>query len=169
MMKRAALLCFFLALPLPAKAQTTLSGLGAGSTTKITRDAFGVGVAVNLGTGSGLSLRHHLGSLPIAYQASGYWWNEENTLEYNAGLELQFDLVVRRTNRLYALVGGAYYYSGNPLANTLRGPIRIAGGVGYEEYLGRTLGISLNVTATSYQPKGDFDIYPFGGVHFYFR
>lgn len=149
-------------------------------------NVYGIGANISLATGAGFSFRHHLANSPFSYMVTGYGWKSSDELSFDYGLELQYDFYLRENTRFYGLAGASYFYdwlkddqssfdpSGNFIPNRIRhnklaGPTRIGAGVGYEISLGSSVGMYLNITATSYQPEGSFNVYPFGGMHVYFK
>ncbi|MGB5875435.1 MAG: hypothetical protein WBH56_17065, partial [Bacteroidota bacterium] len=57
-------------------------------------------------------------------------------LYYSVGLELQFDLIRKETDRVFIAAAGGYYHSGKSGENSIEGPGRLGLGVGGELYLG---------------------------------
>src|SRR5713226_3491943 len=99
--------------------------------TKLGRTVYGLGFAAGVGTGLGVSFRHHLPS-EFSYQVVGGIIKVDTKLQYDVGVEAQYDLVRGETTRFFTAGGFAYFYSGESGTNTLAGPFRVALGVGGE-------------------------------------
>ena len=99
------------------------------------RSVFGIGIAVGPVSGIGLSFRHHLPGR-FSYQITGGIIKVDEELHYAVGLELQFDLIRKETDRIFIVAAGGYYHSGKSEENSLEGPARLGLGVGGEVYLG---------------------------------
>lgn len=133
--------------------------------TELGRDVFGLGGYVGLGTGMGLSFRHHLASV-FSYQFAAGIIKDSRTLLFDAGLELQFDLMRNENLRFYAGGGLGYYYKGKD-SNELKGPLRIALGIGAETKAKSSVHISGNLYFT-YFTDGTILPLPQVGIHYYF-
>jgi hypothetical protein len=167
--KAVVVLCscvFLLGSASSALGQTGTTRSDASDQTVITEHVFGLGLSVSLATGSGFSFRHHLPNMPLSYQLSGYVW-DSGFEAFSIGLELQFDLFLNASGRLYALAGLSRYGYEDGDAR-LDDPNRLGVGVGYELPLSDTFGLSANLTVTSFQPSGDILPLPGGGVYIYF-
>jgi hypothetical protein len=115
----------------------------------------------------GLSFKQHFGNIPIAYQVSGGVWKTADLKLYDIGAEFQYDLTLNR-DRIYAVVGLGYYYSGKN-SNELAGPSRFGAGIGYEIPMGPQIGAYANLMLTLFSPKGDILPLPSVGAHIYFK
>jgi hypothetical protein len=150
-----------------AQAQTTTTEGEAGTAAAFNENVFGVGVNVSFCSGMGLAFRHHLPKLPLAYQLSGGVIKSSDLLLYDVGLEVQFDLSLS-DNRLYALLGGGYYYYGKD-SNEASSPNRFGLGLGYEMPFSKSIGMSLNLMVTLFEPQGDILPLPSAGLMVYFK
>lgn len=135
---------------------------------KIGKQIFGIGLAASLTSGMGLSFKHHLGGLPIAYQISGGYLQLGNNQIHSIGLELQYDINIKRTDRLYAVAGAGHYYYGDT-TNTLDFPFRWGAGIGYELGVSRNINISVNVMITGKQLGNNILPLPSAAFHYYFQ
>ena len=168
-MNRIAVILFlFVAFsPELAKSQTTETNSEAGRTMEFQHDLYGVGIYASLCDGMGLSFKHHLAEIPVAYQVTAGVIKSGNLVVWDLGLEGQYDLSVGQ-NRVYALLGmGTYHYDAsvdNPL-----GPTRFGLGLGYELQASHAIGLSLNLMVTVFVPSGTILPLPSVGVHYYFR
>lgn len=158
---------FVLASVSTALGQTGTTRSDAPDQTVITDHVFGLGLGVSLATGSGFSFRHHLPQIPFSYQLSGYVWNS-GFKAFSVGLELQYDLFLNSSGRLYVLAGLSRYGYESDEGDKLDDPNRLGVGVGYEVPLSDAFGLSVNLTVTSFQPSGDILPLPGGGVYVYF-
>src|SRR5437868_320771 len=95
-----------------ATAQTTTTESDAGTSAALSSNVFGIGLSASLCSGMGLTFRHHLANVPLAYQVTGGPWKSGSLLMYDVGAEFQYDLSLSE-NRLYAVLGGGYYYYGD--------------------------------------------------------
>lgn len=150
-----------------AQAQTTTTESQAGEVRLFETNVFGVGLAASLCSGMGLSFKQHFANIPFAYQFAGGAWKTTDLSMYDFGLEVQYDLSLT-ANRLYAVVGGGYYYSGKN-SNELAGPSRFGAGIGYEVPFSTQIGVSANLMVTYFSPKGDILPLPSVGAHVYFK
>lgn len=150
-----------------AHAQTTTTEVEAGTRASFSDNVFGVGVAASLCSGMGLAFRHHLPNIPIAYQLAGGVIKSSDLLLWDLGLEMQFDLSVA-DNRLYALVGGGYYYYGKN-GNEASSPNRFGAGIGYEMPFSKSVGMSMNLMITLFEPEGTILPLPSLGLLVYFK
>jgi hypothetical protein len=153
--------------PLSAGAQTTSTESQAGEVRLFESNVFGVGLAASLCSGMGLSFKQHFANVPFAYQVAGGAWKTTDITMYDFGLELQYDLAVN-ANRLYAVIGTGYYYTGKN-SNEREGPTRFGAGIGYELPLSNQIGVSANLMMTYFSPKGDILPLPSVGAHIYFK
>lgn len=149
------------------KAQTTTTESQAGEVKLFNSDVFGVGLTASLCSGMGLSFKQHFANVPIAYQVSGGIWKTEDLKLYDIGAEFQYDLSLDR-DRVYAVVGLGYYYSGKN-SNELQGPSRFGAGIGYEIPMSTQIGAYANLMLTLFSPKGDVLPLPSVGAHIYFK
>jgi hypothetical protein len=160
--------CLIVISPSIGSTQTTTTESTAGGTVRFEQSVFGVGLAASLCSGMGLSFKHHVAKIPFAYQISGGVFKSSGTLLWDIGAELQYDLTVTATNRLYAVGGLGYYYKGDS-TNELAGPTRFGIGVGYEFQLSTSINLSLNLMFTAFVPSGQLLPLPSGGLHVYFK
>jgi hypothetical protein len=138
------------------------------NSTVITDHVFGLGLSVNLATGSGFAFKHHLPNIPFAYQITGYGWKSGFTA-WSIGAEVQYDLFVQPEGRLYAVAGASrYWYSSEDGGSTLNDPNRLGIGVGFELALTDKFGVALSLMLTSFQPSGDLLPLPGAGAFIYF-
>ncbi len=155
-----------------ASAQTTRTDSLAPRITRFSENVFGVGLAASLCSGLGLSFKHHLANIPIAYQITGGPFKTSGIAMWDIGAEFQYDLSVA-SNRLYAVFGiGEYYYGSNDSAkvgNQLVSPTRLGIGIGYEMSQSNAIGLSLNLMITLFEPDGVILPLPSIGVHYYFK
>lgn len=171
-------LCFSFALALgiafsssQAVAQTGTSGEDAGENSILAGSVIGIGANVDVMSGLGVSVRHHLPQ-NFSYMVTGYAYKTRDVVSYNYGLELQYDVLLKERLRFYALVGGSqFYYDGNPdeRGNEYVGPTRFGGGLGLETNLGSAVCFSVSGKLVSFQPVGD--LIPFAGLamHYYLK
>ena len=154
-------------------AQTTTTGNEAGTQNVFATNVFGVGIYASLATGMGVSFRQHFAGVPLGYQVSGGIWKTSGLYMYDVGAEVQYDLALS-TNRLYAVAGAGYYYYGNTdvngiNTNGLASPLRFGAGIGYEMPYSMSVGVSLNLMITLFEPSGDILPLPSLGFHVYFK
>jgi len=114
-------------------AQASLPPDRAGSSPN--RSVFGIGIAAGPVSGIGLSFRHHFPGR-FSYQLTGGIIKVDEELSYAVGVEFQFDLMRKETDRVFIVAAGGYYHSGKSGENSLDGPARLGLGVGGELYLG---------------------------------
>ncbi len=148
-------------------AQTAQTSNEAGTRAAFESNVFGVGLAGSVCSGMGLAFRQHFGSIPFAYQLAGGIIKSGDVLLYDAGLEFQFDLSLSE-NRLYAVLGGGYYYQGNG-RNELASPNRFGAGIGYEMPFSKSVGMSMDLMVTLFEPGGDILPLPSLGLLVYFK
>lgn len=148
-------------------AQTTTNEGHAGTAALFSTNVYGVGLNASLCSGIGISFRQHFAYNPLAYQITGGVWKTHDVGMYDLGAEIQYDLALS-TNRLYALAGGGYYYYGHT-AQELASPVRVGLGVGYELTFGKSIGLSLDLMVTVFEPEGDILPLPSLGLLVYFK
>ena len=184
-MKHSIIAFLMLAISTDAvNAQTGAIGTEEGDKTTLDKSVFGLGLNFSLMSGSGLSFKQHFPHSPFSYMASGYVWKDENGAAYNYGLEIQYDIYMKDQTRFYLVAGASYFYAGTKNSqydfvtgnyiysheiNTLRGPTRLGGGIGFETAVSSSVGFYANLAVTSFQPVGDLLIIPYGGFMIYFR
>jgi hypothetical protein len=156
-----------------ATAQTTVTESEAGVQNVFATNVFGVGISASLCSGMGLSFRQHFADVPAGYQLTGGIWKTHDLYMYDMGAEIQYDLFLS-VNRLYALGGIGYYYYGNTdrfgiNKNGLDSPLRFGAGIGYEMPYSRSVGASISVMITAFEPSGDIIPLPSLGFHIYFK
>ncbi len=134
--------------------------------TKLGKTVYGLGFAAGFGTGLGVSFRHHLPS-EFSYQVVGGIIKVDNKLQYDVGLEAQYDLVRGETTRFFTAGGLAYFYSGESGTNTLSAPLRIALGVGGEFSNVRLVHVTLEGMFTFFS-DGTILPLPQISIHYYF-
>ena len=154
-------------------AQTTVTESEAGVQNVFATNVFGVGISASLCSGMGLSFRQHFAAVPLGYQITGGIWKTHDLYTYDAGAEVQYDLSLS-TNRLYALGAIGYYYYGNTdqfgiNTNALDSPLRFGAGIGYEMPYSRSVGASISLMITVFEPSGDVIPLPSLGFHVYFK
>ena len=152
-------------------AQTGTSGEDAGENSILAGSVVGIGANVDVMSGLGVSVRHHLPQ-SFSYMVTGYAYKTRDVISYNYGIELQYDVLLKERLRFYALVGGSqFYYDGNPdvRENEYVGPTRFGGGLGLETNLGSAVCFSVSGKLVSFQPVGD--LIPFAGLamHYYLK
>ncbi|MBU1299104.1 MAG: hypothetical protein KKF20_05955 [Bacteroidetes bacterium] len=133
--------------------------------TELERGVFGLGASIGLGTGMGISFRHHLPSI-LSYQFTAGIIKDSKKLLYDVGLELQFDLVRAEKSRFFAGGGMGYYHKGDD-ENELNGPFRVAMGIGIETKIQEALHASGSLYFT-YFTNGQILPLPQVGLHYYF-
>jgi hypothetical protein len=137
---------------------------------KIGKQIFGIGLNASLTSGMGVSFKHHLGGIPFAYQISGGYLQLGDNQIYSYGIELQYDINLKSTDRLYAVVGGGKYGSTDSTgANTLDFPYRWGAGIGYELSITRHINVSVNVMITGKQFGNNIVPLPSAAFHYYFQ
>lgn len=151
------------------RAQTSTTESQAGTKINFTEPLFGVGLYGSATSGAGLSFRAHLANIPLSFQITGIAWKTGKTSFYDLGGEVQYDLSVTTTSRIYAVAGlGSYYYSQSD-SNELDGPTRFGLGVGYETPLSNAMSVSAAIMVTVFGPKTSVLPLPSAGFHFYFK
>ncbi|HEX5316330.1 MAG TPA: hypothetical protein VFX22_06735 [Candidatus Kapabacteria bacterium] len=150
-----------------ARAQTSTTGIQAGTVGLFSTNVYGVGLSASLCSGMGLTFRQHFAYNPLAYQITGGVWKTHSLGMYDLGAQIQYDLSLS-TNRLYALAGGGYYYYGHT-AQELASPARVGLGLGYEMTYANSVGLSLNLLVTVFEPDGDILPLPSLDLLIYFR
>lgn len=133
--------------------------------TELGREVFGLGGSIGLGTGMGLSFRHHLPTV-FSYQLVAGIIKDSKTLLFDVGAELQFDLMRDENLRFYAGGGAGYYYKGKDV-NELKGPARITLGIGAETKARNAIHI-LGSFYFTYFTDGTILPLPQIGIHYYF-
>ncbi len=134
--------------------------------TKLGRTVYGLGFAAGIGTGLGISFRHHLPS-EVSYQIVGGIIKVDAKLLYDLGMEAQYDLTRSESTRFFAGGGFGYFYSGESGSNSLSAPFRIALGVGGEFSNIRFVHLTLEGMFT-YFSDGTILPLPQVSVHYYF-
>ena len=150
-----------------AQTSTTEGQAGTANASIFATNVYGVGLSASLCSGMGLTFRQHFAYTPLAYQITGGVWKTHSLGMYDLGAEIQYDLSLS-TNRLYALAGGGYYYYGHT-AQELTSPGRFGLGVGYEMTYAKSVGLSLNLMITLFEPEGDILPLPSLGLLVYFK
>ena len=135
---------------------------------RIGQQIFGIGLNASLTSGMGVSFKHHPGKLPFAYQISGGYLQLGENAIYSIGLELQYDINVKSTDRLYAVAAIGHYYYGDS-TNTMDFPTRWGAGIGYELSVSRHIGVSVNVMVTGKQFGNNILPLPSAAFHYYFQ
>jgi len=133
---------------------------------KIQRSLFGVGISAGMGSGFGLSFRHHLPG-QFSYQIVGGIIKVDRRLHYNLGCELQLDLDRSESTRFFACGATGYFYSGETGHNDLAGPWRTGLGIGGEWSNIRPFNLSAELLFT-YFSDGTVLPLPQVAVHYYF-
>ena len=162
--KLIVLLAVWVLMPHQGKAQVVVPDQD--QPTKLGKTVYGLGFAAGAGTGLGVSFRHHLPT-EFSYQIVGGIIKVDTKLQYDIGIEAQFDLVRGETTRFFAGGGFAYFYSGESGTNTLNGPFRVAIGVGGEFSTVRLVNFTLEGMFT-YFNDGTVLPLPQVGIHYYF-
>jgi hypothetical protein len=158
------LLVVLIVLPRSAYAQASLPPDREGTSPH--RSVFGIGIAVGPVSGIGLSFRHHFPGR-FSYQITGGIIKVDDQLHYAVGLELQWDLIRKETDRIFIVAAGGYYHSGKSGENSLEGPGRLGLGVGGELYLGGGFHGTGEILF-SYFSDGNVLPLPQVGFHYYF-
>ncbi len=151
----------------PVSAQTTETAVDAGTSAEFNTNVFGVGLSASLCSGMGLTFRHHIAKIPLAYQITGGIWKSGGVTLGDIGAEIQYDLSVS-TNRLYAVAGGGYYPVNFDASDT-KSPTRFGVGIGYEQELSKSVGLYGNLMITFFQPSGDILPLPSLGLLVFFK
>lgn len=133
--------------------------------TELEQGVFGLGFAASVGTGIGISFRHHLPSI-TSYQITTGVIKDSRKLIWDIGVELQFDLVRGEKSRFFAGGGLGYFYDGDGV-NELKGPFRVAAGIGIETKARDALHLSGSLYFT-YFTNGQILPLPQVGIHYYF-
>jgi hypothetical protein len=152
----------------PVAAQTASTQEEAGSRVKFDNHVFGIGAQASLSTGMGLSFKHHLAGVPLAYQITGGGFKTDDVTMASYGIETQYDFSVSNVDRVYAAAGYGYYLWRED-GRELEGPHRIAFGVGYERGYVGAVNISGSFLFTSFQPSGKLYPLPSIGIHYHFK
>ncbi|MFI5253579.1 MAG: hypothetical protein ACHQQQ_14235 [Bacteroidota bacterium] len=107
--------------------------IGSASTQPVAlgRTVFGLGAAIGLAGGMGVSFRHHFPSV-MSYQIVAGIIKPDNRLSYDFGFELQADIMKGISNRFYACAATGYYFTGEGGVNELEAPYRVGIGAGNE-------------------------------------
>jgi hypothetical protein len=150
-----------------AVAQTTTTEGEAGQQNVFPVSVYGIGLSASLCDGMGLSFRHHLALLPIAYQITGGIWKTKSLSMSSIGASVQYDLTLS-SYRLYAIAGGGYYYYGAN-SNELHSPSRFGLGIGYEVPFSKNIGVSGDLMITLFGSEGDILPLPSVGVLVFFK
>jgi hypothetical protein len=149
-----------------ATAQTGSTRSDMPTSSVITDNVYGLGISVNMATGSGFSFKHHLGGIPLAYKLTGYGF-KSGFVAWCIGAEIEYDLLVQPEGRLYVLGGlSRYWYESESGLTKLNDPNRFGIGVGYEAAITDAFGISFDLTLTSFQPTTS-DLWPLPGAGAY--
>lgn len=155
-------LCVLL-LPAAGIAQVTVS---QGSSPGVDRSIFGMGLSAGLGSGFGLSFRHHLPGR-FSYQVVGGVIKAGSKLHYNVGGELQFDLIRNESTRFHAAGAAGYFFSGENETNDVAGPVREGLGIGVERGSERGLNFGAELLFTFFS-DGTILPLPQVSMHYYF-
>jgi hypothetical protein len=131
------------------------------------QSVFGIGLFGGPAGGLGISFRHHLPSA-FSYQVTGGIINVDDKLNYDIGIEAQFDLVRGPQGRFFVAGAGSYFYTGRDGVNEMDGPGRFGLGVGGEAFVGAGFHASLDLLFTYFS---DHTVLPLPqlGVFYYFR
>jgi len=163
MKKILVFMTLFLSFALVSSAQVVVPSKD--KPTELEHGVFGLGGAFGLGTGMGLSFRHHLPSV-VSYQIASGIIKDKKNLIWDIGIEMQFDLMRGESTRFYAGGGAGYYYAGEN-KNDLDSPGRFALGIGIESKAREALHFALCLYFT-YFSDGQILPLPQLGVHYYF-
>ena len=158
-----SLLLMTLFLTIQADSQVVIPGSAGG---EIKRSVFGIGVSGGPVSGVGLSFRHHLPA-PLSYQITGGVIKVDEKLYYSIGAEFQYDFILEKSSRVFAVVGLGYYHAGSAENNEMEGPGRAGIGVGGEFRLFESFhGIAEGVF--TYFTDGTILPLPQVGIYYYF-
>ena len=129
-------------------------------------NVFGLGLFGGATSGIGLSFRHHLPAR-FSYQVTGGIIKVSDKISSAVGLELQFDISRKQSNRYFIALGGGYYYSGTSEKNEMKAPGRFGVGVGGEVQLSAEFHVSGDLLFT-YFTDGTVLPLPQVGIFYYF-
>lgn len=146
---------------------------------------FGIGLQTGLSTGMGVAVAAAFPDRIGAELTIGYLGFGDVTL-FSMGAEGQYYLDDAGNSRLYALLGGGYYYAVTDTAqvddngkkkevtneaNGGPGAGRIALGIGYEWAISRKMSLSLEIPVTLFLGGPRTNVYPFPQIAllYYFR
>ena len=129
-------------------------------------NVFGLGLFGGATSGIGLSFRHHLPAR-FSYQVTGGIIKVSSKISSAIGLELQFDISRKQSNRYFIAAGGGYYYSGTSEKNDMKAPGRFGVGVGGEVQLSAEFHVSGDLLFT-YFTDGTVLPLPQIGIFYYF-
>ena len=133
--------------------------------TKLGKTVYGLGFAAGAGTGLGVSFRHHLPS-EFSYQVVGGIIKVDTRLSFDIGGEGQFDFLRGDFTRFFGSGGVGYFYSGES-TNEMKGPFRIALGVGGEFSNIQLVHITIEGMFTFFS-DGTILPLPQASIHYYF-
>ena len=129
-------------------------------------NVFGLGLAGGAATGVGISFRHHLPGT-VSYEITGGIVKADNKTSYAIGGELQFDLIRAPASRFFVAGGFGYYYAGRGSGNELKGPSRVAVGIGGEVPAGSGFHFSGELMFTYFSDDTVLPL-PQIGIYYYF-
>ncbi|MBP1648930.1 MAG: hypothetical protein H6Q30_2375 [Bacteroidetes bacterium] len=138
----------------------------AASENALRRSLFGLGVFGGPAGGLGISFRHHLPAA-FSYQVTGGIINVDDKLNYDIGVEAQYDLVRGPSGRFFAAGAGSYFYSGTDGVNQMKGPGRFGLGVGGEAFIGAGFHAAAELLFTYFTDDTVLPLPQFG-IYYYF-
>jgi len=143
-------------------------GSGPGQPVELGRTVLGLGGAIGLAGGIGVSFRQHFPTV-VSYQIVGGIIKPDTHLSYDVGFELQADIMKGTYNRFYLCGATGYFFNGEGGENELAAPWRVGLGVGSEwaNFNTSQFHVSLEVLLTYFNDDTVIPI-PQLGVHYYF-
>ena len=138
----------------------------SGGEQALRRSLFGLGIFGGPAGGLGVSFRHHLRSA-FSYQVTGGIIKVDDKLNYDIGVEIQYDLDRGSTGRFFAAGAASYFYSGRNGVNEMNGPGRVGLGVGGEAFIGNGFHATADILFTYFSDSTVLPLPQFG-VFYYF-
>lgn len=126
---------------------------------------YGIGLSAGVGSGFGLSFRHHLQS-NFSYQLIGGVIKVDRKVSYNLGSELQYDFTRGQSTRFFGVGTIGYFYNGDS-KNEISGPLRLGLGIGGEFKIAEALNIGAEFLFI-YFSDGNILPLPQFSLHYYF-
>ena len=157
---------FLLLVVLAAVSQAQVVAPSTQTDQPLRRSLFGLGLFGGPAGGLGISFRHHLPST-FSYQVTGGIINVDDELNYDFGVEIQFDLVRGPQGRFFAAGAASYFFSGKSGVNEMDGPGRIGAGVGLEASIGIGFHASADLLFTYFSDRTVLPL-PQLGIFYYF-
>ena len=162
-------LLFALALILSfSSVRAQVIGSGSSQPVALGRTVLGLGGSIGLTGGIGVSFRDHFPSV-VSYQIVAGIIKPDARVSYDAGFELQADIMKGETNRFYICAATGYFFNGEGGKNELSAPWRVGVGAGNEwaNFNTSQFHVDLELLITYFNDETVIPI-PQLGVHYYF-